>query len=142
MEVFRRAQSRGDRPGARITFLRPEVSPGIRVCPEEEEGAEREVVPLAPPTPGGAVRREVDGGGMRDEAEEEGGGISEDADADADVVGLAGVRVPFDDVELPALLVLGGESRTERRACNLSLVPLLLLLLLLFLDVEALELLV
>lgn len=71
------AQSRGDRPGARTTFLRLEdVSPGMRVCG-------------APPTPLGAVWRVVLGGGMSDEEEDgwsrEDGRSREDDEEEDDV---------------------------------------------------------
>lgn len=65
------AQSRGDRPGARTTFLRLEdVSPGMRVCG-------------APPTPAGAVWRVVLGGGMSEE-EDDGWSRDDEDDDDAD----------------------------------------------------------
>lgn len=84
-ELFRRAQSKGECPGVRTTLLRffvDESEPSVE-APRLREEADSEdeglpgvsvdgcragscrVAPLAPPTPGGAVRRLVEGGGIR-----------------------------------------------------------------------------
>lgn len=109
LDDFTRAQSSGERPGARTTFLRfDDVSPEIRV-----PGVG------APPMPAGAVRRLVLGGGMSDDDDDE-VAVAWDCDCGCmllDGGGMDGGESSTDRSDCDFVVARGGESRTDRRGC-------------------------
>lgn len=99
---LRRAQSSGEWPGVRVTFLRFEVAAGAGIKLLEEDEEALAVAVGAPPTPGGAVWREVDGGGIK---------LDEAGDGAARVALVGAAR----DAPLLPLPV----PKTSRNACTL-----------------------